>query len=249
MISIVMTYYNRKPQLLKTLLSIRASSIKNIEVIIVDDCSSPENKLTDIVNDYPFPIHLLELKKEDKWYLNPCIPFNKGFKMTSGDIVVIQNPECYHAGDVLKVLSESVNDTNYITMGCYSLNEFDTKQFLINNYGYNLNNKCATYDGESSWYNHSRFMPRALHFCSGITKKNLDALGGFDERFATGVGYDDNEFLERIRRMGLMVGICDNPYVLHQFHYHDMNFVGPSNQNLYHQILSENTIQANTGVK
>ena len=38
-ISIVMTAYNRKKQLLFTLETINKSTYKNIEIIIVDDCS------------------------------------------------------------------------------------------------------------------------------------------------------------------------------------------------------------------
>ena len=48
-------------------------------------------------------------------------------------------------------------------------------------------------------------------------------LNGFDERFANGIGFDDDEFLYRIK-MFLNVEIHDEPFALHQWHYSENNF-------------------------
>ena len=74
--------------------------------------------------------------------------------------------------------------------------------------------------GWMGWYNHIKHNPCNLHFCSAITKENLDKLRGFDELYSVGNWYDDDEFLERAKL------ICDvklieetmNPYVIHLFH-------------------------------
>ena len=54
MISIVSAYYNRKPQFYRTLKSIVKSKFKDIEYIVVDDCSSNEHRIEDLVKEFSF---------------------------------------------------------------------------------------------------------------------------------------------------------------------------------------------------
>ena len=72
--------------------------------------------------------------------------------------------------------------TNYITFGCYSLSSDQDVDLKI------LNNRGAVGNGDSAWYNHSKYRPEALHFCSAISTDNLRKINGFDERLAMGVG-------------------------------------------------------------
>ena len=44
-------------------------------------------------------------------------------------------------------------------------------------------------------------------------------MGGFDERYAHGIGYDDNELLVRVLRKGLQLLYAYYPLALHQNHY------------------------------
>ena len=225
MISIVTAYYNRKQLFINTLKSINNSKIKDIEVIAVDDCSDDEHRLEDLINEYPF-LRVIRLEKKNKWYINPCVPFNIGFKEAKGDIIVIQNPECLHIGDVLEYASK-INVNEYVSFGCYSVDKSITDKIngliefsddeILNSF--TLQQKRISHDGDTGWYNHSIFRPTEFHFASVIHKSNLDKLNGFDERFAHGIAYDDNELLIRIKRLGLKVNIVDNPFVIHQWHY------------------------------
>ena len=47
-VSIIIGYYNRKKQLFYTLKTINDSSYKNIEIIIVDDCSDNPDDILNI---------------------------------------------------------------------------------------------------------------------------------------------------------------------------------------------------------
>lgn len=73
-------------------------------------------------------------------------------------------------------------------------------------------------DGYVGWYNHSVYNPCEFHFCSAVSMVNIIKLGGFDERFANGIGYEDNEFLDRVNRLGLHKIINDDVSVIHQWH-------------------------------
>ena len=223
-ISIVTGYYNRKELFYQTLKSIARSKYKDFELIAVDDCSSPEHRLEDMVDEFPF-MRIIRLEKENKWYVNSCIPLNIGMREAKGDIIMLQNPECLHVHDVLTYLSENINETNYISMSAYGLdpvstsklpeyNANDTVPILLSE----LPQRPYTGGSDPGWYNHSRFRPVHFHFCSAMTRNNMAKLNGFDERYANGIAYDDDEIIIRIRRLGLNLIIADNVSVLHQYH-------------------------------
>jgi len=207
-ISIVMAYYNREQQLKKTLESIGRSRINDYEIIIVDDASTVPLKC-------PYA-KVIRIEPRNKWYHNPCIPFNRGFKCATGDVVIIQNPECYHIGDILAYVEENIKPNLYITFGCYAINPNETVDFM-DGISPELNNWMFRNPERNGWFNHSIYRPAAYHFCSAIMKKDLDLIGGFDERYAGGVSYDDDDLIRRIRKQ-MEVTIVDDPYVLHQYH-------------------------------
>jgi glycosyltransferase involved in cell wall biosynthesis len=229
MVSIVTAYHNRKNLFYNTLKTIKNSTIKDIEVIVVDDCSDDEHRLEDFISEFPF-LKIIRLEKEDKWYVNPCVPFNIGFKEAKGKIVIIQNPECLHVGDLLKTTSELKND-EYFSFACYSVNQNMTN--ILSEIELTQENILSTIDiepraissdGDNGWYNHSYYRPVRYHFACAINKDKLDELGGFDERYAEGIAFDDNELLIRIDRMGLKTKIINNPFVVHQWHYSGNNY-------------------------
>ena len=247
-----MSYYNRLELLKYTLRSISQSSVdkKDYEIVIVDDFSNNENSLDSIRNFNGMNIKIIKMsdRVNEKNYSNPCIPFNVAFKESIGDIVIIQNPECCHAGDVLNFCSKNSTHDSYLTFCCYSLNKNDT-EYLHKNGNFNLVNRSVTSDGDSGWYNHHIYRPVGYHFTSCITRKNLNRLNGFDEKYARGHGYDDNEFLYRINLMKLNIRFIDNPFVVHQFHYSgstDTSKISQDNSKLFSEYTQKrNIIEAN----
>lgn len=233
MISIVMSAFRRQEQLEVTLRSIHSSSVKDYELIIVDDASP-----TPLVCD---EAKIIRVEPNEKWYTNPCIPYNRGFKEAKGDIVVIQNPECYHVGDVLGYVQDKIRRGLYLSFACYAINRNETQKLAR---GEMPHIKMRTFKRpeDNGWYNHAHFRPVGYHFCSAITREDLDKVGGFDERYADGIGFDDDDFAKRVRRAGLRTVIVENPYVLHQFHMpfsymvSNMRQLHDKNKKLYHSL-------------
>jgi len=226
-ISIVTAYYNRKKLFEKTLKSISLSKIKDIEVIAVDDGSAPEHRLESLVENFPF-LKIIRLERENRWYINPCIPFNVGFKEASGEIIVIQNPECFHSGDILSHIIENMEENDYYTYSTYALNDNQTNALIMLN-GDNIigeskkivmpyNPRVFYQVGIAGWYNHSQHRPAAFHFCSAIYRTKMKELNGFDERYSMGIAYDDDEFVVRIKRNKMNIKIIDDVTAYHQSH-------------------------------
>lgn len=241
-LSVVTAYYNRKELFIRTLKTINNSKYaKDIEVIVVDDGSREEERLEDLLGTFNFDFKVIRLNPEDKWYYNPSVPFNVGIKAATGKLTMLQNPECLHVGDLVSTAIENIKDSDYFSFGCYSLTEDVTERFGTINFNSDKwlekINLCLTpikqgpveCDGCDGWYNHSRFRPVAYHFCSVIPTKHIQEMGGFDERYAKGIAFDDNEILLRIRRKGLTINVIDSPFVVHQHHYSEFNWAGVNN--------------------
>lgn len=203
---VVMAYHNREAQLLKTLESF--SNYKDIELVIVND-SDPLS-----LPSLSFDVTTITI--QEKHWINPGVNFNYGFKYAldkNPEGIIIQNPECYHVGDVMKSVRERLTENNYLSFACYSLGKDQDVDFR------NFNNRTAVSNGDSAWYNHSKYRPEALHFCCAISANNLRKINGFDESFALGLGYEDNYLVHQVNTLGLKIEFIDDPYVLHQYHY------------------------------
>lgn len=242
-----MAYYNRLEQLRYTLKSIDSSKEKNIEIVIVDDFSDAVNSLDTINSEYPqLNIQVIKMSKivGQKNYCNPCVPYNVGFKASRGNIIVIQNPECCHQGDVLADVAATITDQNYLTYHCWACTKEDVRLLHQGN-----SISVGQENGKSRWYNHKTVNPVALHFTSAITRKNLMELNGFDEEFSMGFNYDDNEFLQRIKNKELKIEFIENPFVIHQYHrksYGHPNNPAPTtyNEKLFHNTVTSKKIKA-----
>ena len=123
-ISIVMAYYNRKEQLITTLDSIRKSAHNNFNVVIVDDASDKNHRLEDIIHRYPFEIKLIRIEPQNKKWINPCVPYNIGLQQADGNIVIIQNPEVFHVGDILSHAASNIKAKEYHVYSCYATPDF-----------------------------------------------------------------------------------------------------------------------------
>lgn len=231
-----MTYWNRKPLLEWTLKTIEKTSHKDFEIIIVDDFSDPDHDLSQIKTDLPVKVIKLQEIFEEKTWNNGCIAYNVGFSKTSGDKIIIQNAECSWQGDVLTEVETYLNDSNYLIVPTRftvpeELPEIQSGAFI----DVNRKVKYGNYGqpvGWHGWYNHKTHRPKGFHFCNAITRKNLQKLNGFDERYANGWGYDDNEFRDRVNMLNLNWHWSENCVVFHQWHT-PAKLLGNGNKLLY----------------
>jgi GT2 family glycosyltransferase len=215
MISIVMSYFNRLPQLRYTLKTISQSQIKDLEIVIAEDFCDPKEQLHTIQKEFPhLNIQVIRMSdtRDAKDYCNPCVPYNTAFRACGGDMIIIQNPECCHMGDVLQYTKDNLTNENYLTFHCYAATKSETK---VMQSGEPL---PMFTDKKSRWYNHIVERPYAYHFTTAITRKNLVKLNGFDERFAQGHDMDDVDLIYRVKALGLELKFVEEPWVVHQYH-------------------------------
>ena len=227
LVSIILPYYNRKTKIKTTLDSYLYfyKNNKNLEIVIVDDYSSQEHKLDKLIENYNgLNIKLIDLgnnNKKEKTQVNPCYPYNVGVRNSCGSIIILSSPETFHTSNMFNITNnfEKLNNKSYLLLSTFCStnivvtdniikNEFNidktTYNKLTNNLGEGylpdgINIRPIFNNKYGSWYLHSEYNKSNLNFFSCITRNNYYKLCGFDEKYRFGTGFDDNEFLKRIK--------------------------------------------------
>tara|TARA_Y100000310_G_scaffold301781_1_gene338553 strand:+ start:6072 stop:6887 length:816 start_codon:yes stop_codon:yes gene_type:complete len=235
-VSIILPYYNRKRMLLTTLESFAYFySGSNLEVVIVDDGSRDEERIGDVLRLFPhLDIRLIAI--EDKTGINPCYPYNVGARHATGDIFVLSSPETVHTTNMFDICDfEKLSNRDYYAFSvfCVTDGEFDRKILsdasfadklrIIEEYKprffENVGDNCPSFANcYGSWYLHSKYRPTARNFFTALTKEVFHSLSGFDERFRSGTGFDDDEFRDRILTVVDNVVYCDSAIAIHINH-------------------------------
>lgn len=200
-VSIVMTTHQRIPQTLFTLDSIQKSEHKNVQVVIVDDSLSCYMEDSHF-QKYPFRIDYVKIKTDKRNWSNPCINYNIGFKFIKGTMLIIQNAEVCHVGDVVSYVKNRCVENSYLVFDV-----INSKSFQINNklYKQMAGNdpvnvaKNLRYSKDYGWYQHPVHRNGNFHFLTAIHMNDFTKLNfGFDIDFALGRWYDDDELVYRI---------------------------------------------------
>ena len=240
-IVVVITHYDREKQLCKTLKSIEQTTHKFYHIVIVDDASPKPLHIP--VDTY---IDIIHIDPSTKKWSGPVVPFNIGiaYALTlKPDIIMMQNAECYHVGDVLMYANDHVTDNRWVSFACWNLEkEFtgtDYDIFDVIEKRRVSPNLCAG----TGWYNHP-INPRLFHFCNAMSANTMKALNGMDERFKDGVGYDDDDLVRRLLKLIPHYILTDEtkPFVVHQWHdrsYQDEKKY-QKNRELYNHMPKDN---------
>lgn len=132
-------------------------------------------------------------------YQNPCVAFNAAALRATGDYFILTSPECRHDADILAGFDEEIQKHNG---NCYVVCS------------------CLSYEGDKpiQWYQHSEYNNRQYHFCTCISRKNYFKAGGFCEAFKYGQGFDDDDWIERVRRLQIPIVTRDDLQVSHMDH-------------------------------
>lgn len=210
--SIVMPYYNR-PELRFSLDSYRDlyKNRSDFEIIIVEDSKNTSDAEMHNVLLYTvakYPELCVRIIQDPKISYNPSSKYNLGVKEASGKIIILTNPEVPHVSDIFKFIDSSDMDNLYLVCACQAV-------YVIQN-GENFKNCGLQF---YMWYQHTHYRDVRYHFCTAISKDNyLNKVKGFDERYCGGIAYDDDNFVKRVMKSGLIILPVDNLVTYHIEH-------------------------------
>jgi GT2 family glycosyltransferase len=225
--SIILPYYRRAKQLNSTLASFVKlyKYRKDYEIIIANDIKSAtidteERQLREIIDKYSdkLTINLILTGNADVW--NPVLAFQEASRQAQGEYLVITNPECLHRADVLKGLDEEFAKKPDVYVICACLH-IDQEELLPDQ---------PLPIGK--WYQHSRHRNIECHFCSALSKETYQEVGGFDVEYAKGMGFDDDDFRNRLKRANVHFVLRDDLLTVHLMHPNNK----PNNYRELHDI-------------
>jgi hypothetical protein len=219
-ISVVMTASNRSNQVYYTLFTFLDSNYKNIHVILVDD-SSTDPVSIDILKKFPFAIDFIEIIREEKFWINPCVNYNIGFQYIKGSKIIIQNSEVCHVGDVLSYVNNKLKENTYFAFDVKACSGYSSNDYLYNIHTpltidiYNVNIF-------SKWYQHTEHINRQLHFLTACSRNTFNKFKGFSLDYAFSADYDDDDLAVIVKCNNIeMVSIAhetENVGGIHLYH-------------------------------
>lgn len=198
--SVIMPYYKR-PELMFTL-RVYVELYKNrndIEIIVVEDSKNNKDKqfhdqLISIINTYKNDLNI-KLVLDHKVSYNPSSKYNLGFKVSTGLILMLTSPEIFHTVNIFDAIDKENMNNLYIICSCKSV-------FLEGNKGGTFKDiKFRT----NRWYQHTKFRDVRYHFCTLVSKSDYEKIGGFNEVYCAGIAYDDDNFVKRVQKAGLVM--------------------------------------------
>lgn len=253
-VSIILPYFERPDLLAASLRSFQTLySASQVEVVIIDDASRFDLRPI-FPHDFNLPIKLVTIVNKDG--INPCTPINAGVRVASGDLILLSSPEIVHTRSIfssgvdtipgkaecwfynvfaitnLSINSELIKaNTHGDFMKIYSTFESDLNRDLGLN-GYTWANSFG------SWYSHPIHRRTELNFLSLMQRDSFLRVGGFNERYRRGSGFDDNEFRRRMVTRGFSLKHLDSSPAIHLYHDEvstraNFNFGINSNERLY----------------
>ncbi len=204
--SIILPYYRRADHLHNTLLSYRhyLSGRSDYEIVLIEDRANAENvddssALIAVLSTFKdLPIRHLVSRHPNQ--LNPCRSRNEAWDESRGKIICQSNPECFLKCDPLAYLDKHFikapfrNDL-YVVAACEDV-KFD--------------GRAKKYEDLKSaefllWFDHPKESRRLLHWFSAMTSEAYDKIGGFTDCYGDWNGYDDNDFLQKVRQKGMNI--------------------------------------------
>jgi GT2 family glycosyltransferase len=170
-----------------------------VQVIIVDDSTFDLVQPT-ILQTYGVHIELIIIR--NKFWVNPGINYNIGFKYIRGAKVIIQNAEVCHVDDVINYVANNINDNEYHSFNVCALPDIGANDLL-----YEIDMIYSNYKQivnlSNQWYQHPEHRNAYYHFLVALTRDTFNKVGGFDIDFGLGIEWDDVEFVYRVRNSGI----------------------------------------------
>jgi glycosyltransferase involved in cell wall biosynthesis len=211
-ISLLISSFGRLPLFAKSISSIKPQLTEEDELVIVED-----GKNNDWVNWLDTQgVKYQYVKTHNTKYRSGCMAKNIALKLAKNPIIIINDPEVEHLTPCINQIKEHLKK--------------DPRGFIVAGDAYFGKQANDVYNSNSGHIPHSQ-----APFVGGVMKKELIAVGGWDERFKFW-GNDDNDLMHRLGLNEVHHIVDDEMLIFHQWHERPPAYaIGDYN----HSILNE----------
>lgn len=183
-ISIIVPVYNAEEYLKKCIDSLVNQTLKDIEIILIDDCSNDKSReIIDYYynkyNDKIIPILLQENKKQG-------FARNKGIEISTGEYIVFVDSDDYIAEDMCEVLYKKAKEKDYDIV-CFDFYNVINGKEKLTNLSYN-----SSIDGIIDEEKRSILMDARGYFWTRMYRREMLITNKIE--FPTELFYEDSPF-------------------------------------------------------
>ena len=218
-VSVIVPVYNVEKYLEKCLLSLANQTLKDIEVIIVND-GSPDNS-QDIIDKYVKKYNNFYGYKKPNGGLSSAR--NYGIKYAKGEYIAFLDSDDYVTSDMYEKMYEKAISNNFDMVVCDVTYVYDNKDSWIAS----SNIKNDTTDIKKTMIN---IYPAAWN---KIFKKDLFK---HDVYFKEGVWFEDVEFIYRLLPYVKNIGVVHEPF--NQYVQREGSITNTVNKKIYHYVYN-----------
>lgn len=190
----------------KVLCSIQRQDLSGIdcEVVVVDD-GRPDNDIETLCQDLEMARYV-RIDREPV-YRNKCAASNVSFKEARGDIIIKQDDDIEHQGEVIRGLICGLEYGEFTLASVYNVDP-NTRSIVIDRYGRSSGLLTNT--------------NRVSLNLAAIWRKDIYRVGGYDERFVK-VGGDD-VYLGNCLKNGLGLKVRILSHIVGHHLHHDQRY-------------------------
>lgn len=202
LVSVIITTYNRSQLLCRAIESVLAQTYKNIEIIVVDDCSSDDTSKV-VKSAYANKVRYIRNKSN----MGLAASRNIGIRITAGNLIsFLDDDDQLLPEKIQRQVTQFENNESAGVIYCGSIRKY--KNIEIEN--------TAKFKG-NIFENTLRACPNAVHTLL-IKKRCLERTGGFDTQFKA---FEDWDLWIRLSKL-YVFDYVPEPLVIYHFHGQQM---------------------------
>lgn len=201
--SIIIPVYNRPAEVADLLESLAAQSMRDFEVVIVEDGSTVTCR--DVVDGYNDSLDIKYFYKDNE---GRSIARNYGIDRSTGDMLIFFDSDCVIPLDYFRRLSTALDASGADFFGGPDAahESFSSTQKAIN---YAMTSFLTTGGIRGGKVSMEKFVPRTFNM--GFSREVYDRVGGFREMFS-----EDIDMSTRIRQAGFQPELFTEAFVYHK---------------------------------
>ena len=248
LVSVIIPNFNYARFLKQRIDTVLNQTYKNIEIIILDDCSTDNSH--EVIEQYRSNEKVKHIVYNKENSGSTFKQWQKGFELAKGDFIWIAEADDFAEDTLLEKLMNVMNDNPQIKLGFVnSFWELPDKTFI--NQDYTIPEKIRYYDGKE--FVRSHLLKENYIYNASMAVFRRDALFQLSNNYMTFRSCGDKVFWKGIALQGTVVFVCE---ALNHFRIHSekvttnaisSGLLFEEENRFYHMNIEDNTI--NNGLR
>lgn len=213
LVSVVIPNYNYARFLKQRIDSVLNQTYQDIEIIILDDCSTDESK--EVIEAYRGEKRISHIIYNEQNSGTTFKQWRKGFDLAKGEFIWIAEADDYADPQLLEVLVGRMSNDKEIKVGFVNSNWVTPKHTFINN-DYTIPQPLQVYDGKD--FVHAHLLKENYIYNASMAVFRRDALSRIDHRYMSFRSCGDKLFWKSLAVQGKVLYVCE---ALNYFRIHD----------------------------